>query len=724
MNKTVAILKRVNVNGTLKHCPTVDTSNGKIRADVVLVNGKEERHPEDSYYLSFYEGSKQIRVVVGKEVSEAVQARERKEAELRAKNAGVEIVDTKNGNGKKSLAIAVAEYLDETKLTKKPKTLAYGYDLLGDETSRNLNGSTYSATYNAAARLTSFTATDYTDATNPANLLSSGGYDAFGHLISATFANGLSQSWAYDNRGRPHAMAVGTSCSAGACSGSTVYSYGVGYSGDGDVLSATDSVNGTWSYTYDGFNRLAMSNCSATCPNGTSTEGFSYVYDRYGNRWQQNGPSTMLLTFSNSQNQMDGYTYDAAGNLTNDKFHSYTYDAENRIISVDNGATTYAYDADGQRVAKTTSGSTTDYIYDREGRVMLYNSNPASGSSPFVEVNVAGLHLGTYVLNSTVTDTIFYYDHADWLGTERARTNLAGTACETITSSPFGDGQTMSGTCVDISPMHFTGKERDSESGLDNFGARYNASTMGRFMTPDSPSYSNHKNPQSWNLYAYALNNPVSFRDADGHKIDCVNNATQCQADAAAATGNAQAASQVTTQTTTTQHSFLGLFHWTTTETQIAITGDVNAFRALSPNASKLADLVQSKDTISVSYDQYAKPSFWANGIPLNGGSLSFTPSQGYGAQAFIDPTRSGAVYDPDAVSQGIPQANTAEEFGHEVLGHIWGEMFGGAPAGTRANMRDSIAGEDAVRALDPARGQKGLESHHNYNEMPPDTKQ
>jgi integrase len=39
----------------------------------------------------------------------------------------------------------------------------------------------------------------------------------------------------------------------------------------------------------------------------------------------------------------------------------------------------------------------------------------------------------------------------------------------------------------------------------------------------------------------------------------------------------------------------------------------------------------------------------------------------------------------------------------------------------TRANMRDSIVGEDAVRALGPARGQKGLESHHNYNEMPPD---
>jgi RHS repeat-associated protein len=190
---------------------------------------------------------------------------------------------------------------------------------------------------------------------------------------------------------------------------------------------------------------------------------------------------------------------------------------------VDNGATTYAYDADGQRVAKTTGSVTTDFIYDREGHVKLYNSSPASGSSPFVEVYVGGLHLGTYVLNSAITDTIFYYNHSDWLGTERARINLSGSVCETITSLPFGDGQTMRGTCVDISTMHFTGKERDTESGLDNFGARYNASSMGRFMTPDwadkptSVPYANFGDPQSLNLYSYVRNNPLSRTDPTGH---------------------------------------------------------------------------------------------------------------------------------------------------------------------------------------------------------------
>jgi RHS repeat-associated protein len=64
-----------------------------------------------------------------------------------------------------------------------------------------------------------------------------------------------------------------------------------------------------------------------------------------------------------------------------------------------------------------------------------------------------------------------------------------------------------------------TGKERDAESGLDYFGARYYASGMGRFMSPDSPSYAHLSNPQAWNLYSYTYNNPVSMWDPDGHDV-------------------------------------------------------------------------------------------------------------------------------------------------------------------------------------------------------------
>src|ERR1700739_1579081 len=68
----------------------------------------------------------------------------------------------------------------------------------------------------------------------------------------------------------------------------------------------------------------------------------------------------------------------------------------------------------------------------------------------------------------------------------------------------------------------FTGKERDAESGNDSFGARYSGSSMGRFLAPDPSGLLAQKpqNPQSWNLYTYALNNPLINLDPTG--LDCV----------------------------------------------------------------------------------------------------------------------------------------------------------------------------------------------------------
>jgi RHS repeat-associated protein len=65
------------------------------------------------------------------------------------------------------------------------------------------------------------------------------------------------------------------------------------------------------------------------------------------------------------------------------------------------------------------------------------------------------------------------------------------------------------------SPSRNTGKERDAESGLDYFGARYNSSSMGRFMSPD-PLGGDLTNPQSLNKYAYVLNNPLTNTDPTG----------------------------------------------------------------------------------------------------------------------------------------------------------------------------------------------------------------
>ena len=72
--------------------------------------------------------------------------------------------------------------------------------------------------------------------------------------------------------------------------------------------------------------------------------------------------------------------------------------------------------------------------------------------------------------------------------------------------------------------MLSTGKERDAETGLDYFGARYMSSAQGRFTSPDpGMAGSDPWKPQSWNAYSYTLNNPLRFTDPDGEApIDAV----------------------------------------------------------------------------------------------------------------------------------------------------------------------------------------------------------
>src|SRR6202035_2821287 len=100
-----------------------------------------------------------------------------------------------------------------------------------------------------------------------------------------------------------------------------------------------------------------------------------------------------------------------------------------------------------------------------------------------------------------------------------------GAICESMDFLPFGENNGSSGIC---STTHkFTGKERDSESSLDNFDARYDSSQYGRFMTPDPMLNSGRpRNPQTWNRYTYALNNPLVITDPTG----LYNNVDHCAA--------------------------------------------------------------------------------------------------------------------------------------------------------------------------------------------------
>lgn len=134
--------------------------------------------------------------------------------------------------------------------------------------------------------------------------------------------------------------------------------------------------------------------------------------------------------------------------------------------------------------------------------------------------NWAGGHLiATY--DQTGNGLHFYQN--DPLGKRRSQSDPNGHQEQTCSSLPYGDALSCTGPGSDPTEQHFTGKERDAESGNDYFFARYYSSSMGRFLSPDwaakaeSVPYAKMENPQSLNLYAYVENDPPTRLEADGH---------------------------------------------------------------------------------------------------------------------------------------------------------------------------------------------------------------
>jgi integrase/recombinase XerD len=118
---SVNLTKRVRTRDGMRYLPVAVSANGRIKPDVVLVNGREERHHEGAYYLEWRENGRRVRLSVGKNAQDAAAQQQRKEAELNAANNGVPILPQ---NGHRSLAETIADYLEEIELTKKEKTHA------------------------------------------------------------------------------------------------------------------------------------------------------------------------------------------------------------------------------------------------------------------------------------------------------------------------------------------------------------------------------------------------------------------------------------------------------------------------------------------------------------------------------------------------------------------------------------------------------------------------
>jgi len=202
--------------------------------------------------------------------------------------------------------------------------------------------------------------------------------------------------------------------------------------------------------------------------------------------------------------------------MTSNGSATYVYDADNRLTAT--AGNTYLYDADGERVKKCSNSNCsagTLYWRNTAGEALVETSVGGSSTEEYIFFN------GSRTARHDIAANIVHYYFADHLGSAAVVTSATGMVQSESDYYPYG-GEILI-TTGDSNNYKFTGKERDSESGLDYFGARYDASSMGRFMTPDWSAkiepvpYSKLDNPQSLNLYSYVLNNPLSNIDTDGH---------------------------------------------------------------------------------------------------------------------------------------------------------------------------------------------------------------
>ena len=352
-----------------------------------------------------------------------------------------------------------------------------------------------------------------------------------GRLHQMQLGNNLWETRDYRTPGTTTQFKLGTSNGTAASPGTSErVALGYNYSGtanNGNLAGHTitrGSATWTQSFTYDAANRLSAA---------SEVSGFSrmFGYDRYGNRWVKTNTGMTYTdsheplaqtVFAAATNRMTPSTvaYDAAGNQTKYSPYTLAYDADNRLKSMTSttaGNATYLYDATGRRVKKTWTpgGGTAEdtyYVYDIGGNL------------------AAEYGTGTAPASGTV------YPFTDMLGSVRAVTDAAGAVQECYDYLPFGRMLSASdngrGTvgCHAASPdsaiggrtsQKFTGQVRDEETRLDYFGARYMSAPQGRFLSPDPLMESaSAADPQSWNRYAYARNNPFRYIDPSGLCIE------------------------------------------------------------------------------------------------------------------------------------------------------------------------------------------------------------
>ena len=429
-------------------------------------------------------------------------------------------------------------------------THQFTYDLNGNKLSAVNANATVQFTYDAAGRVLSETLNGKT--TNY-------GYNTRDRTSGVTYPNGRSIIRQYDYRGRLAAIVENDSIEVS-------FDYN-----NNDFLTQRSYQNGTAAnYTFDQLNRLTrimdspqvmdvemtydpvgniLSKKDFLHPDksesntydvvnqligfekGTMIAGveipnpmrqIQYVLDAVGNHstvTEDGQTTTYTANNRNAYSVVSGATnyipqYDANGNMTHDGQHSYSYDFDNHLISVDNGNTaTYTYDALGRRIQKTIVEpvETTVYYY-------------YAGNQIIEERDANNNIIATYLYGIGIDDILQmrrngqdYWYHKNYLGSVVALTDGQGSMVERYEYDPYGklaiyganDSALAHSSVGNI--YYFTGREYDFESGLYHYRARSLHPGLGRFMQQDPMLY-----VDAMGLYHYVGNMPTMMVDPNG----------------------------------------------------------------------------------------------------------------------------------------------------------------------------------------------------------------
>jgi len=379
-------------------------------------------------------------------------------------------------------------------------TITYSYDVNGNRTAMADSLGTSGYQYDVLNRMTG-----YSDLFGKSVGYD---YDANSNRVSLTYPDGKAVAYSYDADNRLISVKDWGNRT-------TTYAYDAA-----GRLTTTTNANGTTaSYTYDKAGRLIG------LANNPFISSYSYTLDAIGNHTKvdQTEPLMPILPAQDTGYTYDtenratnaggvANTFDANGNLTAKGADTFAYDFNDRLKSSTIGgvSTQYSYDGQGDRLAKTSGGTTVRYVLDINGKLSNVLAETEDNGA-ITAYYVYGLGL----ISKILPDGTAYTYHYDSRGSTIALTNAGQNMTDTYAYDIFGSVTNNNGTSQNS--FRYVGKFglMDEGNGLTYVRARYYSPGLGRFITKD-PLTGTDGDSQSLNRYVYVQNNHLRLIDING----------------------------------------------------------------------------------------------------------------------------------------------------------------------------------------------------------------